>query len=417
MAGELVLLYQKEIKLAGIIYLHRITDIRMTGSSLRNLSMFKKLCGGDYYNQVVLATTMWRNLPSQKTGYERESELLERKEWWGMMAQRGSKTVRHTGDRDSAVGIINTVMMNKDRAFLDIQRELVDQKKALTDTSAGIEVEKEIGKAKMRYKQQLDDLKLDYQDALKDRDIELQQELLKQQKEVNAQLQKQETARQEMQIGFMKLIKETQEANERQIQEMQRALAAQKEETVRLESQMATQREKWDKERQRHQQEAKDALAAQKRQHANFEHRVAVEYEKWNTERQKEQQALKDALTVQKQETTILERRLAEDDRKRIWEKQREQEDKLDQMQAVLTNIAEDTVYVGTPSNYTQYLREERVLERTDEWTVNPVNGRRLHGPVKVLDRKVKWIADPLEGLPLEGNLFTREQLRIMNMK
>lgn len=45
------------VKLSGIIYLHRITDPRMTGSIRRNLLMFKKLCGEDSFSSVTLATT------------------------------------------------------------------------------------------------------------------------------------------------------------------------------------------------------------------------------------------------------------------------------------------------------------------------------------------------------------------------
>jgi len=37
--------YEKRIKLAGIIYLHRITDNRMAGTPHRNLRMFGQLCG------------------------------------------------------------------------------------------------------------------------------------------------------------------------------------------------------------------------------------------------------------------------------------------------------------------------------------------------------------------------------------
>src|SRR5204863_7936488 len=123
--------------LSGIIYLHRITDVRMAGSSLRNLSMFKKLCGENFYSQVMLVTTMWDNLRSRDVGEQREKELLRKKEWWGLMAQRGSKTIRHNGSKGSALMIINHLMNIRDGAILDIQREIVDEKRDLADTSAG----------------------------------------------------------------------------------------------------------------------------------------------------------------------------------------------------------------------------------------------------------------------------------------
>lgn len=85
-SGDLARMYSKDIKLSGIIYLHRITDVRFSGSAQKNLSVFKKLCGDDFYPNVVLATTIWENLSnpglSTTVGDRRENELLETSEWW-----------------------------------------------------------------------------------------------------------------------------------------------------------------------------------------------------------------------------------------------------------------------------------------------------------------------------------------------
>jgi hypothetical protein len=68
--------YKHTIRLAGIIYLHRITDDRVGSSALRNLNMFKQLCGEDVYEHVVLVTIMWGNLTwpnlSKSRGVEQE---------------------------------------------------------------------------------------------------------------------------------------------------------------------------------------------------------------------------------------------------------------------------------------------------------------------------------------------------------
>ena len=140
--------YQKDIKLAGIIYLHRITDMRMSGSSLRNLNMFKKLCGDDSYKHVVLATTMWGNLNgpglSYDKGVKREQDLLKTKEWWGLMHSRGSKVYQYTDNKESAMSIISYLIELRTKVVLDIQREMVDERKTLEDTSAGQEIEREI---------------------------------------------------------------------------------------------------------------------------------------------------------------------------------------------------------------------------------------------------------------------------------
>lgn len=51
--------YSHAVKLSGVIYLHRNTDTRVGGSGMKNLRMFRKLCGAANLRNVVLATTMW----------------------------------------------------------------------------------------------------------------------------------------------------------------------------------------------------------------------------------------------------------------------------------------------------------------------------------------------------------------------
>jgi hypothetical protein len=51
--------YEDRVFLSGIIYLHRISDVRMSGSSTKNLRLFRKLCGSDNMTSVTLVTTMW----------------------------------------------------------------------------------------------------------------------------------------------------------------------------------------------------------------------------------------------------------------------------------------------------------------------------------------------------------------------
>lgn len=80
-------IYSKKVKLAGIIYLHRITDVRMTGSSYKNLRMLEKLCGDGAMSKVVLVTTMWNLLGrpgsdhTVAVGEQREAMLKDK--FWG----------------------------------------------------------------------------------------------------------------------------------------------------------------------------------------------------------------------------------------------------------------------------------------------------------------------------------------------
>ena len=74
------------MKVAGIIYLHEITQTRMVGTAIRNLEMFKKLCGNDALVNVVLGTTKWGELRPE-VGQKREKQLAEL--FWKDMIQRG----------------------------------------------------------------------------------------------------------------------------------------------------------------------------------------------------------------------------------------------------------------------------------------------------------------------------------------
>lgn len=69
--------YNADIKLSGILYLHRITDNRMSGSPHRNLRMFGQLCGDQASRNVILITTMWDNIEVE-VGLRREKELREK---------------------------------------------------------------------------------------------------------------------------------------------------------------------------------------------------------------------------------------------------------------------------------------------------------------------------------------------------
>ena len=53
---------QIDIKLSGIIYLHRITDDRIGGMSRRNLRMLQDLVGADRMVNVLLVSTRWEEV-------------------------------------------------------------------------------------------------------------------------------------------------------------------------------------------------------------------------------------------------------------------------------------------------------------------------------------------------------------------
>ena len=123
------------MKFAGIIYLHDISQDRITEVARKNLSVFKKLCGDRAAKHVVLATTKWSNLANE-TINQRETELRET--FWKGMSSKGSSMTQFEGTPESAQKIVQDILTNRSSdVSLRIQKELVDLKRYLPQTDAG----------------------------------------------------------------------------------------------------------------------------------------------------------------------------------------------------------------------------------------------------------------------------------------
>ncbi|KAG8696711.1 hypothetical protein FRC11_000543, partial [Ceratobasidium sp. 423] len=183
--GFLATSYQEGSKLTGIIYMHRITDIRVGGISRRTFNVFRKLCGKDSLSNVLLVTNMWSDPPtSQQT--DRETELRTHVDFFQPVIEQGATMVRraHKG-KQSAHDIIR-MLLQKDPIALQVQQELVDQGKALSDTGAGREVERELIAAAEKHKAEKTVMKTEMGEALRDRDERAKKELAQRQQEAKA---------------------------------------------------------------------------------------------------------------------------------------------------------------------------------------------------------------------------------------
>lgn len=111
----------------------------MAGSPLRNLHLFEQLVGVDAIPNVVLATTMWAPNPSaaqQSLSENREAQLVQR--YWKAMLDQGSRTMRYRGTYESAWSIVDGFLAHSTPRKLLLQRELIDEKKPLHLTKAGM---------------------------------------------------------------------------------------------------------------------------------------------------------------------------------------------------------------------------------------------------------------------------------------
>jgi hypothetical protein len=119
--------------LTGLLFLHRISDNRMTGTARRNTHVFEMLCGAGGLRNVILVTTMWDSVDEQ-AGLLREKEL--RLNFWQSMSRSGSRMARFDNTHQSAWSILD--QFTGFRRPLQLQVEMVDQGKSLVRTAAGM---------------------------------------------------------------------------------------------------------------------------------------------------------------------------------------------------------------------------------------------------------------------------------------
>jgi hypothetical protein len=133
----------------------------MAGTPLKNLELFEKICGRNWFDRVVLVTTMWDELWSEDMGERREREL--RGSFWEGMISRGSRTERHQNSPDSAWDILrrlrdDSVARRREAEVklkvqkMKLQKETADEGKALPKTDSGYKLYSQINETDKKRK-------------------------------------------------------------------------------------------------------------------------------------------------------------------------------------------------------------------------------------------------------------------------
>ncbi|CAE6459426.1 unnamed protein product [Rhizoctonia solani] len=136
LAGFLTVAYTQNFKITGLLYLHKITDTRIGGASLRHMNMFKELCGTDSLKNVVYVMNMWSDPPTEDEVL-REDELRHSDEFFGAPLAEGAQMTRHGNTRESAHNIIRKLLPRLP-TVPKISKQLVDEGLELEETSAGV---------------------------------------------------------------------------------------------------------------------------------------------------------------------------------------------------------------------------------------------------------------------------------------
>ncbi|CEL59941.1 hypothetical protein RSOLAG1IB_09225 [Rhizoctonia solani AG-1 IB] len=168
--------YEKGYKLTGVVYLHRISDVRVGGISRRTFQTFRALCGEDTLDNVLIVTNMWSDPPTAKEVHN-EKQLRENSKFFQPAIKAGARMLRRSHmDSRSALDIIR-MLLDKPPVAMKIQRQIVDEGGDFYATDAAMVLEAELTKMKQQHLKEIEDVKEELRQAKEQNNAQAQSEL------------------------------------------------------------------------------------------------------------------------------------------------------------------------------------------------------------------------------------------------
>ena len=222
--------YRAGKKLAGVIYLHRISDFRFGGIATRNFRMFRELCGENTLKNVVIVTTMWGEVTLAK-GTAREAELAMNKKFFKSAIDKQALLLRHDNTLSTAQSVLHHIIHNQPRT-LRIQDEVVTQGMDISQTAAGEELSRELAAQTRKFKAEMKALQEQTNAAIKAKDQETRMELEEERIKLRDQMMK-------AQMDTDKLLSNFKEDNERMEERLKTMEVEHERQRAELEKQLA----------------------------------------------------------------------------------------------------------------------------------------------------------------------------------
>ncbi|KAK5028844.1 hypothetical protein LTS07_006224 [Exophiala sideris] len=171
-------LYERGGRVSGLIYLHRITHPRMSGSALKTLQIFTLLTGGPAMPMVRLVTTRWNEVdlmgPELERSQRLEDQLRRSDKFWAPLIRDGAITMRLHRNSRSAMAVIVSLLERKDSPpRLEIVRELLDLNRTLRETAAGHFIDQGNDQLRKQYEKEIASLQEERRQAEQDKDHEV----------------------------------------------------------------------------------------------------------------------------------------------------------------------------------------------------------------------------------------------------
>lgn len=164
LAEYLTKAYETGSKIAGLLYMHKISDTRVGGASFRHMKMFEALCGNNDFKNVVYVTNMW-SVPPTEDETLREKELRDTNEFFGKPLTKGAQIARHHNTRESAHSIIRMIL-GKGHVITRLQRQLFKENIPLEETDVGLVIGRDLEDDLFKQQQEMDQLKAEKEKAM-----------------------------------------------------------------------------------------------------------------------------------------------------------------------------------------------------------------------------------------------------------
>jgi len=182
----------------------------MGGISTRNFRIFRKLCGDDSLQSVVIATTMWEGVDEQ-VGKSREEELATKDDFFKPALDKGAQLVRHSNDLASAQAIVRLFLTSESPSVtLQIQSEL-ENGIDIGETLVGKEVTREIFEQLTRQREEIRGVMEEIQQAVRTRDEESRLELLQERTRLEGIVARLQTETATMSAGYAEALRSLEE--------------------------------------------------------------------------------------------------------------------------------------------------------------------------------------------------------------
>jgi len=188
-AFELENQFRQGVHLHGIIYVHRISDVRVGGLAKANFGIFRKLCGEKSLRNVIIVTNMWTKVTKEE-GERRVEQLASMEDFFKDALDKGSVMMHQKRDTVESVREIVKAIMKNHPSPLAIQEELVTESKDINQTSAGQEVDKRVAAVMEEYERKMKEQLEAAEEARRMADEETRKELQEEREKNERKLEK-----------------------------------------------------------------------------------------------------------------------------------------------------------------------------------------------------------------------------------